>query len=50
LIAVTMLVAIFKAHWKNGYWITDGGFEYNLVLIAAAVGVALAGPGKYALM
>ncbi len=35
---------------KNGYWITQHehlheGVEYNLVLIAVAVGVALVGPG-----
>jgi putative oxidoreductase len=49
LIVVTMLVAIFAVHGKNGYWITNGGIEYNVVLIATAVGVALAGPGEYVL-
>jgi putative oxidoreductase len=49
LIVIPMLVAIFAVHWKNGYWITQNGFEYNLVLIAIAVGVALIGPGQYAL-
>ena len=32
----TMAVAIQKVHGKNGVWVTKGGFEYNLVLIAAA--------------
>ncbi|MBX6352880.1 MAG: DoxX family protein [Thermoflavifilum sp.] len=49
LIVITMLVAIFTVHGKNGYWITQNGFEYNLVLIAVAIGVALIGPGVYAL-
>jgi putative oxidoreductase len=49
LIVIPMLVAIFSVHGKNGYWITQNGFEYNLVLIAIAVGVALIGPGQYAL-
>lgn len=49
LIVVTMLVAIVKVHWKNGFWVTEGGIEYNLILIAAAVGVALTGPGAYSL-
>ncbi|MDN4594227.1 DoxX family protein [Polycladomyces subterraneus] len=50
LIVLTMLVAIFKVHGKNGYWITDGGIEYNVVLIAVAIGVALIGPGSYVLI
>jgi putative oxidoreductase len=49
LIVVTMLVAIFTVHGKNGYWVTQNGFEYNLILIAIAVGVALIGPGAYVL-
>lgn len=49
LMIITMLVAIFTVHGKNGYWITQNGFEYNLMLIAVAVGVALIGPGAYAI-
>lgn len=49
LIAVTMLVAIFLVHAKNGYWVTQNGFEYNLTIIAVAVGIAFTGPGAYAI-
>ncbi|ARU59948.1 oxidoreductase [Tumebacillus avium] len=49
LIVITMLVAIITVHGKNGLWSTSNGMEYNLVLIAAAVGVALIGPGAYVL-
>lgn len=49
LITITMLVATFTVHWKNGLWNTQNGFELNLVLIAAAIGVALIGPGAYTL-
>ncbi len=49
LFVITMLVAIIKVHGKNGYWITQNGIEYNVMLIAIAVGVALIGPGQYAL-
>ena len=47
LITITMLVAIFTVHGRNGLWSTSNGMEYNLVLIAAAIGVALTGPGAY---
>lgn len=50
LIVITMLVAIFTVHGKNGLWSTQNGMEYNLVLIAIAVGVALIGPGAYVLL
>ncbi len=49
LIVLTMLVAIFTVHGKNGYWVTQNGFEYNLILIAVAIGVALVGPGAYSI-
>lgn len=45
LIAAAMLVAIVKVHGANGPWSEKGGYEYNLVLIAAAVALALVGPG-----
>ena len=41
----TMVTAIRKAHGQNGPWITNGGYEYNLVLIAAMAAIAETGPG-----
>ncbi len=35
----TMVTAIRKAHASNGPWVTNGGYEYNLVLLAAVFGV-----------
>lgn len=49
LIVLTMLIAIVKVHGKNGFWVTSGGIEYNLLLLAIAVGVALVGAGDYSL-
>lgn len=49
LIVVTMFVAIVKVHGQNGYWVTANGYEYNLMLIAVAIGVALVGAGSYSL-
>lgn len=49
LIVLTMLGAIAKVHGKNGLWSTAGGYEYNLVLIAAVIGIALTGAGDYSL-
>jgi putative oxidoreductase len=41
-----MLTAIRKVHFQNGVWVTEGGFEYNAVLIAAVTLLAEAGPGR----
>ena len=49
LIAVTMLMAIAKVHGRNGLWVTQNGYEYNLVLLAVAIAIALTGPGAYSL-
>lgn len=49
LIAGTMLTAIKKVHGANGLWSTSNGYEYNLTLLAVAIGIALIGPGQYAL-
>ena len=45
MITGTMAGAIAKVHAKNGVWVTKGGFEYNLTLIAAALALAGEGPG-----
>ena len=44
-----MLTAIRTVHWKNGPWSTNGGYEYNAVLIAALLVLAEAGPGRWSL-
>ncbi|MDH2332593.1 MULTISPECIES: DoxX family protein [Paenibacillus] len=49
LITVTMLGAIFKVHGPNGIWATANGYEYPLVLIAVAIGIALTGAGSYSI-
>jgi putative oxidoreductase len=41
----TMATAIRKAHAQNGPWVTNGGYEYNLVLIAAMAALVESGPG-----
>lgn len=49
LVASVMLVAALSAHVKQGFFLTGGGFEYNLVLGVAAVTLAFAGPGAFSM-
>src|SRR6266849_3218999 len=45
----TMFMATFKSHWKNGFIISKGGYEYTLVLMTVSIALGLIGPGSYAL-
>ncbi|WP_110929652.1 DoxX family protein [Bacillus massiliglaciei] len=49
LIIIPMIVAIKTVHGKNGLFADKGGIEYCVVLIALALGIALAGPGSISL-
>ena len=44
-----MSTAIEKVHLQKGPWINEGGYEYNLVLIAILVALADVGPGDLSL-
>jgi putative oxidoreductase len=48
LIAV-MIVAIVAVHLKNGFFNTNGGYEFNLSLVGIAVTLLIAGAGAYSL-
>ncbi len=44
-----MLMAIGLAHWSKGFWSTNGGYEFPLVLMIVSAVVGLIGPGSYSL-
>jgi len=48
-IVSVMLTAINRVHFKNGPWASKGGYEYNVVLAAAALALAESGPGALSL-
>lgn len=49
LIVATMLVAIYAAHWRKGFFATSNGVELPLSYTAAALVIAFAGPGTYSI-
>jgi putative oxidoreductase len=46
-VLVTQGVAIAKVHGKKGFDVAQGGFEFNLALMAIALGLFFAGPGLF---
>ena len=48
LLAADMLVAMLVVHRPNGFYAGDGGIELVLVLGAAALALAITGPGALA--
>lgn len=48
-ITVVMLNAFVTVHRPNGFFVTSGGYEYNLIIGAIAVAVAAIGPGRASL-
>ena len=46
---VIMVGAIVTVHWKNGFFSSGGGFEYNLALIGLLAPILIAGPGRFSI-
>jgi putative oxidoreductase len=46
LLTGAMVTAIRKVHAPNGPWVTESGYEYNAVIIAALAALTDAGPGS----
>lgn len=48
-LVVVSVVALFAVHLPNGFFLSTGGYEYILLLLAASVSLLITGPGKYSL-
>jgi len=48
-LAFTMLVAIFSVHISKGLFLSNGGFEYGLALLAVTVALVISGAGRFSL-
>jgi putative oxidoreductase len=46
MISSTMITAVRKVHGPNGPWVTQQGYEYNAVLVAAMADLVEHGPGR----
>ena len=46
---VVMIVAVITVHLRNGFFVTNGGYEFNLALAGMALTLLLVGAGAYSL-
>jgi putative oxidoreductase len=46
---VVMIVAILTVHLRNGFFKTNGGYEFNLALAGMALVLLIAGAGGYSI-
>jgi putative oxidoreductase len=46
---VIMIGAIAKVHGPKGFFLSDGGFEYNVALIGLLLPILLCGPGRFSI-
>ena len=44
--AVILLGAIFHIRWENGFFVSKGGWEWDLVMLAAVLAIIVTGPGR----
>lgn len=48
-LAVTMLVAIFSAHFSNGLFLSNNGYEFGLALLGMTLALLVQGAGRHSL-
>jgi len=47
--SVILLGAIFHIRWENGFLVSQGGWEWDLIMLAAVLSIIALGPGKISL-
>ena len=46
LFSVILLGAIFHIRWENGFFISQGGWEWDLAMLAVTLSIIVVGPGR----
>ncbi len=44
--SILLLGAIFHIRWENGFFVSQGGWEWDLIMLAAMLSIIAAGPGR----
>jgi putative oxidoreductase len=46
---IFMLVAVFRVHISKGFFLMNGGYEYNFVIMCSLIALLFLGGGKYSI-
>ena len=46
-VTIVMVNAVYLVHWPKGFFVGNGGYEFNLLIASAAVALAGTGPGRF---
>jgi putative oxidoreductase len=46
---IFMLVALVKVHLSKGFFLGNGGYEYNFIILCALLAIVILGSGKFGL-
>ena len=44
--SIILLGAIFHIRWENGFFVSQGGWEWDLIMLAVSLTIIAAGPGR----
>lgn len=48
-VVTVMINAVYLVHWSKGFFVANGGYEFNLLIAASALALAAIGPGRFSL-
>jgi len=48
-LGIVAIVALLTVHVSNGFFLSGGGYEYILLILAATISLMITGPGKWSL-
>ena len=44
--SIILLGAIFHIRWENGFFVSKGGWEWDLAMLVITLSIIVAGPGR----
>lgn len=47
---IIALGAIFHIRWDNGFFVSEGGWEWDLVMLTGLLSIIAAGPGRISII
>jgi putative oxidoreductase len=46
---IFMIVAVSKVHLAKGFFLSNGGYEYNFIILCALIALFIIGAGKFSI-